>query len=283
MDAASGALRLLDRDEIIHGMLVALLRIGGDKGLEMALDWADQLQAGRMVSPGQRTTALLFDTKMREGGGLDKVTRRAEAVELDERELKRLRGQVRGGLFTGLDKRIAAIVRLGQARDPRGIGALLEAMGDKEPRVASSAHLALTQYMIPLPDEREFYGFWETVIENEELLEGETVERFQEFVRKEMPKNRPYSTVFVQAMRMIEDQEIVHRLEGAFRSGRAGATGPATLEEEAEKLQYEEPVAPSQRRLPEFASDLDRKRDFLMARREWVRGGKKGPPPEAPG
>ena len=53
VDAASGEVRPLERDELIHGLLYTLKKIGGNAGIKVILDYADQVQGGRLQPPGR--------------------------------------------------------------------------------------------------------------------------------------------------------------------------------------------------------------------------------------
>jgi hypothetical protein len=269
-DDATGALRELDRDDLIHSMFYSMLAFGGDAGLRVALDYADQIQAGRVLSPGEKTTTLLFDTKVKEGE-LGKVTRTAEVVELDEREFKAALSEARGGLFSRNARRIGAMATLGKTRSPEAIEVLIEGLGDKDVMVASASHTALGQYMHPLPGETEFCRFWEAILERPKALKGPLLERLMDFMHREMPKSPPYDKLFERQIAvMVEDEVLAHRLRGAARKeekpGQVG-NGDATNEENGVRSE----------------SDFDRKREYMRARREWIEGGKKGPPPQPVG
>jgi hypothetical protein len=274
-DEATGALRELDRDDLLHGMFYSLLAFGGEPGLRVALDYADQIQAGRIPSPGEKTTTLLFDTKVKQGE-LGKVTKTARKVEIDDKAFKAALAEARGGIFSRNARRIAAMAALGTTRAPEAVEVLMEGLGDKDPLVASAAHTALGQYMHPLPAEAEFCRFWEAALERPKTLKGPLLERLQEFMRREMPKSPPYDKLFERQVEvMIEDEALAHQLRGAARKAEsprrvgAGAAGAEEEGEQDESLRNE--------------SEMDRKREYMMARRAWIEGGKKGPPPQPGG
>jgi hypothetical protein len=279
-DVATGELQDLDRDDLVHGMFYSILQFGGEPGMRVTLDYADQVQAGRILSPGEKTTGILFDTKMKEGK-LGEASRTPEKVELDEKEMKAALADARGGLFGGKAKRIAAMATLGKTRDPQAIDVLVEGLGDKDVMVSCAAHTALGQYMHPLPAENDFCVFWNEALERPKLLKGALLEKLLGFIRREMPKNRPYDKLFDwQVTVMVDDEAVAHQLRGAARKAEV-ATGGEGEEPDIKTDESENGGEKARSGGPRTShSDLDRKREYMQARQAWLRAGKKGPPPE---
>jgi hypothetical protein len=281
-DAATGQIRDLDRDEMVHGLLYSMMHFGGEDGMQAALEYADQLQAGLVTAPGPKTTALLFDVKLKHGkiGALS--ARVSAATMVDAKDLRAALADARGGLFSRKGKRIAAMALLGQSRVPEAVPILIEALGDKDVLISSAAHTALGRYMMPPPNETAFRVFWEAVLERPKLLKGQVLEKLIDFIRLQVPKNPPYNAIYAQQVEaMIEDGALMHCLRGAI--ARAHAAKP--VDEVANVFDAGQPSAPPQ---PGAAahqgprSDLDRRREYMQARRNWLESGKKGPPPQPP-
>lgn len=275
-DAATGTMNELDRDDLVHTLVHTLIKVGDREGLNVALDLADQMQAGRIPNPGEKTSTILLDTKM-EHGEIDEVNRRAERVELDAKEWNQAYSDAGGGLFTSKSKQIAAIAKLGQTRDPDAIEVLLEALGDKDPLVTSAAHTALAQYMHPLPDEEEYTRILNELLAKPKILKGRLLDNLIHFLRTEAPKNKPYDGIFArQVFALIEDEELRFRVETAIK--KPNTTGePATEEASSSDTSDAKPTLD----VPPV-SMLDRKREYLQARKAWIEGGKKGDPPTPP-
>jgi hypothetical protein len=278
MDVGSHTPKSLDRDDMIDTMVRALIQIGGEPGRQVALGLADQIQSGRVPNPGGKTSAVLLDFKMKHGGDIQKPAVKAEArVEVSERELKGLIGDAKGGLLTKLPKQIMAIAQLGQTRDPKAVPALMELLGHKEPMVASAAHTALAQFVQPLPGEFDYSEFLDKIFEQQKLLKGVVLERLLEFIRAEIPKNPPYDKLFKKSLEIgLDDEALLHQFRAAARKVEKkpvqenGAEGG----EPEGGAQGDDPLGSAHR------TELDRKRDFLLRRKEWVANGRKGPEPK---
>ena len=282
VDAASGEIRPLDRDDLVHTLLYTVYKIGGEKGQALVLDYADQIQAGRLESPGKETLAFLTDIKMRHGkiGQVMHYERPAD-MEMDHKALKNALADARGGMLTKKSTRIAAMAALGQARRAEGTLVLLEGLGDKDAMIASAAHTALAQFMRPLPKETDFSEFFGALLEKPGMLKGRLLERLLEFIRKEVPKNPPYDRLYERQVEIaIDDGALGHQL-------RAAAARPSPPGRQAEDGAGEGGSKTAGAENPDGAAgggltDLDKRRAYMQARREWIAGGKLGTPPKPP-
>jgi hypothetical protein len=281
VDAASGEVRQLDRDDLVHTLLYTVYKIGGEKGQALVLDTADQLQAGRLESPGPQTLAFLTDMKMRHGTiGQVKHYERSADMEMDEKALKNALADARGGLLTKKSTRIAAMAALGQARRAKGARVLLDALGDKDAMIASAAHTALAQFMRPLPIETDFSEFFGALLEKPGMLKGRLLERLLEFIRREVPKNPPYDRLFERQVAIaVEDGALGHQLRAAARSN-----SPQDRPEQgsARDGSLAGAAAGGGAAVGGALTELDKRRAYLQARRDWIAGGKVGDPPKPP-
>jgi HEAT repeat protein len=272
-NAATGQMQDLDRDDLAHTLLHALIEIGGADGTEIVMDLADQVQAGRIVSPGAQTTNLLVETKIRYGR-LNEVTRQARAAAIDEKEYAQALADAGGGLLVKKARQIAAMAVLGQARRSEGVRVLIQAFDDKDSMVAGAAHTALGHFMHPLPSETEFSQFLEQLFARPKLLKGRVLERLEAFLEREIPKKPPYDRVFERQVAVDIADALV---EGRLRKAAHAPLPPPPQDENREG--EERPEAAEERP----ANDQDMRRQWLQARQQWVRGGKQGPPPKLPG
>lgn len=269
LDPASGRLRELDRDDLIHTMLHTLYQIGGRDGLNIIMDFADQVQAGRIDMPGPRTSDILVNTKLKHGK-MGEATRRAKASKISASELRKLMSEARGGLFSKRPTRISAIARLGQARRPDALKVLLECLADKDPMISNAAQTALAQYFHPLPDEREYNAILDGLFAHPQLFKKTDLrEAFLEFARREFPKKPPYDKILERQLEVSFDDENMKRTIHTMAL--------TTYERGLDSWNEESGEAAS----PQETS-LDRKRAYLQARREWIAGGKQGEPPKPP-
>lgn len=284
MDVSSGELRDLDRDDLVHTLFYTLHKVDPDQSVKVILDYADQIQAGRLASPGQQTTNFLVDHKLKHGH-LDKVAEYRPDTGVDEKEFKGAISEARGGLLTKKATRIAAMVTLGQSRRPEAVPVLLDGLGDKDPMVSSAAHTALAQFLHPVPPEKQFCEFLDAFFDRPGLLKGRLLERFLEFIRREMPKNPPYDRLLERQVEIaIEDGAVAHQIRGAAARNlepaeKTGAEQVQDLSSGSETTFIGDRLS---ERSPEVLSELDKRRAYLQARREWIANGKVGTPPEEP-
>ncbi len=259
-DAATDQMRPLDRDDVIHTLLYTIQKIGNQAGTSLLLEFADQVQAGRLESPGTQTNGLLLDVKLKDGS-LGEVSRRAEptpAPAVDEAQWRAALSTANGWLLTPREKRIAAMVLLGQSRRPEAVPVLLRQLGARDRMVASSAHAALAVFLNPLPALSDYEDFLLRILENQQQLKGQLLDRLIEFIGREIPKRPPYDRVFERALESsIDDGQLLHRLRAAMRRD-----APAPPRPELQVKSVESPAeAPSQ------LSELDRRRAQFHARK----------------
>ena len=284
LDPATGQIQDLDRDDLIHTMISAMLKIGGDAGVHIVLDFTDQVQVGRLPSPGPKTASILVDTKQAHGG-LESGVRRHTAVEIDPAVFEQALSDARGGLLGKRSRRIAALVTLGEARRPEGIEVLLDCFGHKDALIAGAAHTALAQYMMPLPDKNEYAQFMMNLLARPKALKGRSLDRLLEFIAREIPKNRPYDLWFEKHVEIaIVDEELAHRLRGAAQPTEKPAIRemPDEATDDDEATDAGEQTGKPTSQATSHLGEIEKKRAFLEARRQWVAGGKKGDEPKPP-
>lgn len=283
IDPATGQARPLDRDDLVHTLLYTLDKIGGDSGVKIVLDYADQVQAGRLTAPGTQTINFLVDLKLKHG----RLAGPAAAPEppapaVDEKELKKALAEARGGLLTKKATRIAALATLGQMRQPESTGVLLEALGDKDVMISSAAHTALAQFLQPLPGETGYAAFLDALLEHPERLKDRVLDRFLEFVARELPKNPPYDKLLERHLEVaVEDGALAHRIRcAAAKPKEAKGAGPSAGGADAgEEGGLDAGVSVGR---SGAETELDKRMAYMQARRAWLAGGKKGEPPKPP-
>ncbi|MCE5230237.1 hypothetical protein LLG95_11655 [bacterium] len=280
-DIATDKLVDLDRDDLVNTHLYTLLKIGGDAGRGVVLDFADQVQAGRIVSPGDSTTKILLDTKLK-FGSLHSFSRRAKAVKVDERELRQAMSRAKGGLLTSHKTQIAALATLGRMRQAEAVPVIVGQLANKNQLVAGAAYAALAAYFHPLPGDVEFDEFMLRLLEDPDRLEGVLLERIVEFIRRELPKRAPYDKLFDrQIAACVEDEELAHYLRGAFAAEPEPAPGSApTSDQKYENMILKaepapldsgpagEQPAPPPAQGSSWTNELERRRAAFRARKE---------------
>jgi hypothetical protein len=114
------------------------------------------------------------------------------------------------------------------------------------------------------------------LFEHPKLLKSPTFERLINVIERSFPKRAPYDERFKKQIRMdFGDGAEAHILLCAIQ----GIDEPAAAEAEAEPPSEDKPI-PTE--LMKKSDLLELKREYLAQRRQWVRGGKKGPEPKPP-
>ncbi|GEM_PF-2777085 len=269
VDAGAGGTRSLDRDEVIHGLLFALEKAGGEAGRRIALGYADQIQTGQLRAPGESSASFLVQLKRRHGTLGRREAETPEADVVDEAGFQRALALARGGLFATTRKRIEGLALLGRSRRPEVAPVILKALGEKDPLVHNAAETALSQLVAPPPSPEAFERLLQDLFAENKLLAGAGFERLVFVIQRIFPKNPPYDAVF---RRQVESHfgqgERRHRLLGVLAaSAEAGAGDGASPE----------PTTAEAR-----VHLLQARREYLARRRAWVAAGKRGPAPEPP-
>ncbi len=316
-DPATAAMKDLEPDDIIHSLMFALDKCGGEGGRRALLGIADQLQAGQLVSPGGETSSFLLDIKRKHGtvGKREVASQEPREVFADE-VVERALASAKGGMFSNKIKQIEGISILGRARRPDTVGVLLANLSNKDLMVQRAAETALTQFVSPLPSPKEFEQFVIAFFEEHaRFSKGEAMEKVLQIIAKHFPKRAPYDEHFRRYAEMnIGDGALLFRLQSAIEIPDAPSKAPIPVvapEVEAEKPEVENeaietgrddapydgspPIAPSREevnlrdrtdvgavRSMGPLTPLDIKRQYMMKRQAWIKGGKQGPPPEPP-
>ncbi len=282
-DAATGELRDLDRDEMLHTLLFTLEKIGGEAGRRVLLGVADQVQAGQIISPGDNTSSFLFEMKRKYGTvGKRETSLEEPREEIPGEEVATAIKEAKGGFFAKPQKQVAALALLGRARRPESLPAVLTCLQSKEAIVYHAAATALAHFVNPLPSSKDYGAMIEGLLSEPKLLGDAALERLIEIMTKHFPKRAPYDAVFRRKVEeMITDGATAHRLNGAILIPEE----PARNVDDAQETDSEES---GEKKEPAMKigglplTDLDRKRQYMIQRQAWIRGGKRGPAPVPP-
>jgi len=294
-DATAQTRRELTKDAIVAPLVYALGEMGGAEGTRTLDDLFQRIEAGRVENPGPETMQFLAKYVARDRGlggaaapaaDRDKAPSEPKALPVaDPAEVKELVGKLTARYFlAGGSKRaqakIPALARLGQLTPPDALEAIFENLSEKEPMIASAALTAAAEYAAPGKPETL------TAMVVDRALEG--IESRDPALRvecikllKEIGPNRPEVRKRVAAFaKSVEDPSA--RL--ALKQFLGEVASPAAPAADATAPEGAAPgdAAPQPKATGPAKSALDLKREYMVARQEWIKGGKKGPPPEPP-
>jgi hypothetical protein len=300
-DSTEAKRKPLTKDKIVASLVYAIDKIGGEKAEELLLRLFRQAQGGHLSPPGPETANFLLDANMRiaKRKGVSAFAPPAQEAhgkplesEKDTKE-RAAEGELvetltRKNLLVNRKQRrmqkVAALRALAERRSVGALDAMIAQLGDKDKLVRDAASSALLEFATP--------GTAKHTIENLINHFLAALEHADRDLRKDIE---------LLLMRLHARCPIVRQtLEGILQSEPKGAVraevskilliierespspgGPLMPPPPSEpvKSEQEKPEAPSPQN---HVERLEKKRRYLLARQEWIRGGKKGPPPKMP-
>jgi hypothetical protein len=287
----------LSKDKVIGPLVYAIGTIGGPVAYRILADLDDQFRSQRLAPPGPETARYL-DQYLKalapefggsgEGAGPGGAGAVSQAVPIDPARVAELVKLLHGSFFlVGANKRriqkISAISELGQSTPPDALAALIEQLGDKDDMVQCAARTALVEYSgrrVPPPVKAEFLAQIVAAIASKDpAIRQGALQTLREVGtgRPEVRARLELELKATQSATLGKQIQLLLREGGAgkkaMEAAAPGAAGPAD---------ESDPDGESPAGIAPPASGLDLKRQYVVARQEWIRGGKKGPPPEAP-
>jgi len=289
-DPANQTRRELDKDSITFALVYAANKIGGDRADEILEDVYARIQVGHYTNPGRETTDILFKAHQRilqsrgqteAPGEVRLEAPRVSPLELDEALQTLKKHFFLSGAEKKRKKRIAALQVLGKAKDLRMIPEIVPFLEEKDPIVSTAAQKALVDYNTPPMDQEKLRRFLRLLIRIRTSSEWSLQKRIDRI----FPRLRPEREVMkAKINRIVEgelDPAIRTALEKIFENqiavppANGDPTGKAPPTNNAD--QNNRAVGPSN---TGALNELERKRRYHKARKEWIAGGKKGDPPK---
>jgi hypothetical protein len=310
-DASSQQRVPLNKEMVVAPLVYAIGTAGGHEALVVLTRLDDQIKSGRMQLPGPETARHLMTFLQR----LTEEEKALEAVLPEEAGTgetsshgtqfspQRLDGLIKtltaSYFLVGAEKRrlrkIAAISELAQFVHEKAIQPLLSQLADKDALVQGAARTALLEYMsrhVPSSTRQLFLdAAVQALADKDPAMSRGAVQMLCE-----IGLNHPeLQTVFTQFLETTKSADLRKQISlllkekgpGARPAGAPGGgvvvkPGLAPLPAAGANR-----ATPSAGAMPPAATGaasnaLDLKRQYVIARQEWIRGGKKGPPPEPP-
>ncbi|MFH0792980.1 MAG: HEAT repeat domain-containing protein [bacterium] len=301
-DAANQARETLTKDQVIGSLVFALTKIGSKRADDLILHFYRQIQSGMLHSPGDETSRYLFDAAQRiqREGGSAKKEEPAQDEELRSDAL--VGGQPTDALdllkdlsafyfssATKRKKKIPAMQELAQRRDHAAIQPILKHLTDKDAMIKAAASTALLEYGSPGVKTATFQLLARELIEALAGAKDDFKLEIVKLLRQLRPYQEPLRGVLKEYFDTSENGAIRAEASRLLREGEskqqpqraAPQPVPAGAAPSVAGPQKTSP-AESQPMGEKKMSDLEKKRAYLLARQEWIRGGKKGPPPQPP-
>lgn len=305
---------VLAKDKVVSALIFAIGSLGGPEALRILQNLDDQIRSGRQKNPGTESTKFLMQFLQQlganplaqpgapgsaagpAGGGL---------LPMEEDRLTECIKALEGSYFlTGAEKRrlkkIQALTELAQHCPPEALDALVAQLADKDVMVQGAARSTLGEYfgrrVPPAARKQAIARLVMGLSEKDPAIRAGAAKVLQEVG----PGQPDIRAVLEKEQKVADDASIRAAIEALLRAGglpggmagttggeagAAAAAGGASLGNPpgAPASAAGAPGAPATSGAPaKPVSALDLKRQYVLARQEWIRSGKKGPAPEPP-
>lgn len=304
-DATEQRRKPLTRDKIMATVVHALGTLGGPDAMRSLEELSNRIQMGSIrIQGGETVGALARYLKLPEhreqpaasaataaphGGPripdweqeqfADAEEAAGGSVSADPDEVRQLIKAISGThLLTGArkraEKKIQALVRLGQVTPEEALEAIFENLTDKDPMVASAALTTLSEYAAPGKPPILTKALLNHL--EEALVDSDTDTRLaaRKLIKEIGPNRPPMRKALAEMARRVDHPDSRRALEEAIGE-RAALSPPPTG-------QPGSGAKPSPGAAPKSVQQLELKRQYMEARRRWIEGGKRGDPPAPP-
>ncbi len=311
-DSATETQQELTKDQVIASLAYALDKIESDEAKEAMAELFQQVQNGQLPQPGPETSGILMREYMKRqkasgqatmapgaaAGGADGMggtgtARPAEHVEPTQvtEEDMRLIDDLQARYLMAAKRRakkVAALNALANRKIVPALKPIIAHVADSDLIIASAAQMALQDFAQPPVAQQSLNALYDAVLDG--IEEGDNAQKVKlgELLMKWGPRRMPLKEkIDLRMSRGGMDLAARAVLEKAMGTGAAGG-GPAHKREGVEM--DEEKLGAAASYMPKaggagastMVSDLDKKRAYMQARQDWIRGGKRGPEPKLP-
>jgi HEAT repeat protein len=307
-DSATESQQELTKDQVIASLAYALDKIEGDEAKQAMADMFQQIQSGQLPQPGPETSAILMrahmDKQRQSGqatmapGGQPGSTgqistgtgnTRVEPTQVTEEDMHLIDDLKARYLMAAKrrQKKVAAMNALANRKITPAVATIVAHVDDSDPIIASAAQMALQDFAQPPVAQQSLDTLYDSVLDGIEQGMNPAKVKLGELLEKLGPRRSPLRDK-ISARLKQGGQDLAARAVLEKLTGDAAGGGPvhkrSTVEMDEEKLGAAASYMPKAGGTGAggMISDLDKKRAYMQARQEWIRGGKRGPEPKPP-
>jgi HEAT repeat protein len=291
----------LTKDKVMAALLHAVDKVGTEESEDFLSEIFQKMQARQFPTLGGETASLIMDAHMRAAkrrgqsafappGGAAPSAQPVVEAPVTEEDMRLMADLDASFFFAGKRRarRVAAMAGLAQRRIVAALPKIVKHLTDGDAIVSAAAVTALL----------DFGGAGASAHARERLLDalldavtkGDNATRVKaaEVLRRLGPDKSPLRDRLEE---LASDPVLPAAARAVVLSLAAGPPKPKAAAPAAGDASEgeEKPVdpalgkhLPSKGAGPAAMSELDKKRAYLLARQEWIRGGKKGPEPKMP-
>lgn len=315
-DAASGTQQEMTKDQVVAALSNALEKIESDEARQAMSELFLQIQSGQFPQPGPETSAILMKAFMAQqkaagrptmarGTSVAKPAKPADSEEdsladsaseviaptqITDDDLKMIEDlQARFLIATKRRaKKVAALNALAQRKIAPALKAMIPLMADNDMIIASAAQMALQDFGTAPIARQTLDTYHEALLNAIEHGDNAVKVKIGELLPKVGSRKAPLKDKIAAALARPDLPVAARAILDKAVGGAAAA--PGTVHNRQGVVLDETKLGAAAGYMPtaggdkgsEFVSDLDKKRAYMQARQEWIRGGKRGPEPRPP-
>jgi len=318
-DSATESQQEMTKDQVIAALATALEKINTSESREALAEMFTQVESGQLPRPGPETSAVLmkaFMAEQRAKGKRTMATSRPNApagqaatiedelslaesasehiqpTHVTEEDLQLISDLEARYLMANKRraKKVAAMNALAQRKITPAVKPIIAHLADSDIIIASAAQMALQDFATPPVARQTLDTYYDQMLDAIEHSDNAVKVKVGELLAKLNPAKSPAKEKIAARMARA-DLPMAAKAILQKVTGSGGATEPGASPHKRETVVMdEEKLGVAASYMPkaggdkagEFVSDLDKKRAYMQARQEWIRGGKRGPEPKPP-
>jgi HEAT repeat protein len=299
-DAAEQVRKPLTADMISAPLVHALGTLGGSHAEKVLREILERIRSGRIQSPGEDTLTTLAkfvgirtrhlahaeaeeDSGLRDSKVLGLPGLAHQIVELDPQEVRQLIKTLSSSyMFSGASKRVAAKVtalnRLAQITPVEALDATLKCLSDKDAIVRSAAITTVAEFGSPDKPAYQIEQVLEETLKRLDQKDADVRATALAVLREMGPRRPEVRRRILDFAKLSDSTDLRMRLKEVLE----GRSGKGDIDFVPHEKQPGTGSSEEIETANAAISKLDKKREYLEARRMWIQGGKRGDPPPMP-
>lgn len=302
-DATEGVRKELTPDQVTAALLFAIERIGGERSDAILVRAYEQIRGPGATTLGPETDQLLDRVRARlvRDGRWNELLRQvgerhAERPEVrdeaaERREAAHAIKMLQAKFFLTGGRRIrkiGAIQTLARLRNLEAVPLIIQHLEDTDALVRASAETALGEYAWAAGNETVMRALVYALLDGLHSRNDAVRESIRTVLKRLGPGREPLRSKLqaasqhgtdallrAEASRLLREGIEADTLDTLGTPGEQDQAGPKEAPEASQP-------SPSSARKRDLESMLRQKREYLLARQAWIRGGKRGEPPKPP-
>lgn len=308
IDTATDQQAEISKDKVLASLVYAVDKIGSEEAQAALADLFDQIQSGRLPRAGKETADILFQAHLKSGRGkaalgaqpqpgegMDLHAASAAPAQVSDEDLALIADLKASYLLAAKrrQKKVAAMAGLAQHKVVGALPVIIGHLTDKDPMVAAAAATALTDYASPpVPPQVQGHlvdGLLGVLEKGPEPAKVKLVDILRRLGPGRSPLKEKLEAFAEKPGLSLATKSVLARLiqppaPAAPAGGAAGSAAGAPAPDGGGSAAPggAAPAGAPAPRPAAPATALDKKRAYMLARQEWIKGGKRGPEPSLP-